>query len=109
MTPIRPLPEDLDLPRGLHSWDMACRYGLTKPSRAGFARIAKAVVGVNQYRVHIQGAPSARTKVCPECVPDENMKIRLMENRNPLKSYSSSKCPDLDTAISAACAPPAAA
>ena len=78
---FRPLPEDLDLTRGLHNRGMACRYGLTKPSRAGFAKIAKitkAVVGVNPNRVHIQDAPSARTKVHPECVADENMKIRLM-------------------------------
>ena len=88
---------------------MAFRYALTKLSRAGFARIAKAVVGVSQSRVHIQGAPSARTKVCPECVPDENMKKWLTKKRNPLKSQDSPKCPDLDTATSAACAPPAAA
>ena len=83
--------------RGLHNRGMAFRYGLTKLSRADFARIARAMVGVSQSRVHIHGAP------------DENMKIRLMENRNPLKYHDSPKCPDLDTATSAACAPPAAA
>ena len=45
VTPIRPLLAELDLTRGLTSWGMAFRYGLTKLTRADFARIARAMVG----------------------------------------------------------------
>lgn len=45
MAPIRPMLNDLDLTRGLTSWGMAFRYGLTKMTRADFALIAKAMVG----------------------------------------------------------------
>ena len=43
--PIRPLLGQLDLTRGLTSWGMAFRYGLTKLSRADFALIARAMLG----------------------------------------------------------------
>ncbi len=43
--PIRPLLDELDITRGLRSWGMAFRYGLTKISRADFARIARVMVG----------------------------------------------------------------
>jgi hypothetical protein len=42
---IRPLLEDLQITRGLTSWGMAFRYGLTKLARSDFARIARAMVG----------------------------------------------------------------
>ena len=42
---IRPMLEDLEITRGLTSWGMAFRYGLTKLCRADFARIARAMVG----------------------------------------------------------------
>ncbi len=38
---IRPLLNELEITRGLTSWGMAFRYGLTKLSRADFAKIAK--------------------------------------------------------------------
>lgn len=41
--PIQPLLPDLDLTKGIKSWGMAFRYGLTKLSRADFARIARAM------------------------------------------------------------------
>ena len=44
ITPIRPLLDDLEVTKGLKSWGMAFRYGLTKLMRADFARIAKAMV-----------------------------------------------------------------
>lgn len=43
--PIRPMLDGLDITRGLKSWGMAFRYGLTKISRADFALIARAMVG----------------------------------------------------------------
>lgn len=42
---IRPLLDELEITRGLTSWGMAFRYGLTKLSRSDFARIARAMVG----------------------------------------------------------------
>lgn len=42
--PIRPMLNDLDITRGLTSWGMAFRYGLTKLSRADFAKIARAML-----------------------------------------------------------------
>ena len=42
--PIQPLLADLDLTRDLKSWGMAFRYGLTKLTRADFARIARAML-----------------------------------------------------------------
>ncbi len=44
MAPIRPMLEQLELTRGLTSWGMAFRYGLTKISRADFALIARAML-----------------------------------------------------------------
>ena len=43
ITPIRPLLDELEITRGLKSWGMAFRYGLTKLTRADFAKIAKAM------------------------------------------------------------------
>jgi hypothetical protein len=40
---IRPLLDQLQITRGLKSWGMAFRYGLTKLSRADFALIARAM------------------------------------------------------------------
>ncbi len=45
ITPIRPLLDDLEITRGLKSWGMAFRHGLTRLSRADFARIARAMAG----------------------------------------------------------------
>ncbi len=45
IAPIHPMLEELEITRGLKSWGMAFRYGLTKLSRADFARIARAMVG----------------------------------------------------------------
>ena len=42
---IRPMLEELDITRGLKSWGMAFRYGLTKISKQDFARIAQVMVG----------------------------------------------------------------
>lgn len=42
---IRPLLDELEVTRGLTSWGMAFRYGLTKLTRPDFARIARAMVG----------------------------------------------------------------
>lgn len=42
---IRPLLAELEMTRGLKSWGMAFRYGLTKISKPDFARIARAMVG----------------------------------------------------------------
>lgn len=41
---IRPLLDDLQLTRGLTSWGIAFRYGLTKLARSDFARIAREMV-----------------------------------------------------------------
>ena len=43
-TPIQPLLPDLDLTKGLKSWGMAFRYGLTKLTRADFALIARTML-----------------------------------------------------------------
>ncbi len=43
--PIRPLLDVLDITRGLTSWGMTFRYGLTRISRADFALIARMMVG----------------------------------------------------------------
>ncbi len=42
---IRPLLGDLQVTRGLTSWGMAFRNGLTKLARSDFARIAREMVG----------------------------------------------------------------
>ncbi len=42
--PIRPLLDQLQITRGLKSWGMAFRYGLTKLTRADFALIAQAML-----------------------------------------------------------------
>ena len=42
---IRPLLAELEVTRGLKSWGMAFRYGLTKITKPDFARIARAMVG----------------------------------------------------------------
>ena len=42
--PIRPLLDQLDITRGLKSWGMAFRYGLSKLTRADFALIAHALL-----------------------------------------------------------------
>jgi hypothetical protein len=44
MAPIRLMLAELEITRGLTSWGMAFRYGLTKLSRADFARIAQAML-----------------------------------------------------------------
>ena len=44
VAPIRPLLDDLQITRGLTSWGMAFRYGLTKLGRSDFARIAREMV-----------------------------------------------------------------
>ena len=43
--PIRPLLDDLEITRGLKSWWMAFRHGLTKITPADFDRIAGAIIG----------------------------------------------------------------
>ena len=43
IAPIRPLLDELEITKGLGSWGMAFRYGLTKLTRADFATIAKAM------------------------------------------------------------------
>ena len=45
MALIRPMLEELEVTKGLKSWGMAFRYGLTKISKPDFARIARAMVG----------------------------------------------------------------
>lgn len=45
IAPIRPLLNDLEITRSQISWGMAFRYGLTRLSRADFARIARDMVG----------------------------------------------------------------
>ena len=50
--PIRPLLQDLAITRGLTSWGMAFRYGLTKLSRQDFACIARAMVTQAQPDAH---------------------------------------------------------
>jgi hypothetical protein len=45
--PIKPLLADLEITRGLTSWGMAFRYGLTKIPRADFALIARAMLRTN--------------------------------------------------------------
>lgn len=42
---IRPLLQELDITKGLKSWGMAFRYGVTKITKPDFARIAQAMVG----------------------------------------------------------------
>ena len=42
---VRPLLEELEVTRGLKSWGMAFRYGLTKVTKPDFARIAREMVG----------------------------------------------------------------
>ncbi len=41
---IRPLLEDLQITRGLLSWGMAFRYGVTKLARSDYARLAREMV-----------------------------------------------------------------
>ena len=46
--PIRPLLDQLDITRGLKSWGMAFRYGLSKLTGADFALIADAMLASPQ-------------------------------------------------------------
>lgn len=43
--PIRPLLDQLEITRGLPNWGAAFRFGLTRLSRADFARISGAMLG----------------------------------------------------------------